>query len=651
MVIRGKRGIEGMNNLLIRDGSSVRDIPERVSEHLEYCRTECVRYCRYGNMFATGTSRGQVALWESDTKSLVAVLGPKVGGNEADFERVVDVGFPHPRTGVTVLVAHAGGRLRIWNTLEKSVMCEVLFDSTILGAVPHPKRCDIAVVIPECGPPVILQCRQGSYLCNFSTLKAIHIDSYSENVDYAACLNYPENFRLQAQTIPPVPEESKKSADKIYKSMPQIKKPPELPEKRDELDCVRRLDGDSNARYFVSFTRDGKHFLRASDAGALELFTFDTVPADGEEFKVTKVASGLLGSNVQIRNIIMTAKGDRVLVHCTDKMLRLLLVDHILQCGLEEEAQEPRIVDVLQIFKDVVGQSSWRCATISPCGSMLVAAVAGEVKKMIMYNTVDGQIERTLSFEGEQMKAMAWNPRRSLLTTIGQSGSIYVWEKNHSENWSAFAPDFKELEANEEYVEKEDEFDLPDATDKKIEQEQRDEEECKHVVDVLGLANPSSLPGAESDDSDAPVFFIPPCSADDLNSPVHRKRKHGEGRLNREAERERERERGIRRHRSSNGNGSTHGSRHKRKRSRGSDNKKKRRNERSRRRSDDSNNPHSAPALAPSTTSAPGPSASDGQASPAAASLETIETLPLKSNGYAGSSSSDAVAGRVPSNR
>ncbi len=49
---------------------------------------------------------------------------------------------------------------------------------------------------------------------------------------------------------------------------------------------------------------------------------------------------------------------------------------------------------------------------------------------------------------------------------MSMSGVIYLWAKDYTENWSAFAPDFKELEENEEYVEREDEFDIMPETEK-----------------------------------------------------------------------------------------------------------------------------------------------------------------------------------------
>ena len=42
----------------------------------------------------------------------------------------------------------------------------------------------------------------------------------------------------------------------------------------------------------------------------------------------------------------------------------------------------------------------------------------------------------------------------------GETGQIYVFSTQHVDGWSAFAPDFKELEENTEYDEPENEFDM-----------------------------------------------------------------------------------------------------------------------------------------------------------------------------------------------
>ena len=43
---------------------------------------------------------------------------------------------------------------------------------------------------------------------------------------------------------------------------------------------------------------------------------------------------------------------------------------------------------------------------------------------------------------------------------ISQEDRVYVWANSTEENWSAFAPDFREVGENTEYKEMEDEFDI-----------------------------------------------------------------------------------------------------------------------------------------------------------------------------------------------
>lgn len=53
-----------------------------------------------------------------------------------------------------------------------------------------------------------------------------------------------------------------------------------------------------------------------------------------------------------------------------------------------------------------------------------------------------------------------WHPIRPLIASVSSLGLVHVWTTGITENWSAYAPGFDELEENMEYPEKEDEFDI-----------------------------------------------------------------------------------------------------------------------------------------------------------------------------------------------
>lgn len=53
-----------------------------------------------------------------------------------------------------------------------------------------------------------------------------------------------------------------------------------------------------------------------------------------------------------------------------------------------------------------------------------------------------------------------------MIVTTDAYGNVVVWATPYHEKWSAYAPDFRELEENVEYEEREDEFDVvPDEQD------------------------------------------------------------------------------------------------------------------------------------------------------------------------------------------
>jgi len=106
-----------------------------------------------------------------------------------------------------------------------------------------------------------------------------------------------------------------------------------------------------------------------------------------------------------------------------------------------------------------------------------------------------------------------WHPTRPIIASISNAGVVYIWASNYTENWSAFAPDFKELEENEDYIEKEYEFDIGiEEITKRRKYSELDEEVDIQTVDPI-----SQLSSEEEDE----LLFIPCEIPPDFNLQLH----------------------------------------------------------------------------------------------------------------------------------
>lgn len=121
------------------------------------------------------------------------------------------------------------------------------------------------------------------------------------------------------------------------------------------------------------------------------------------------------------------------------------------------------------------------------------------------------------------MEDLEWHPDRRMIASVGDTGVVHVWEVSHKENWTAFAPDFIELEENIEYEEREDEFDItPGKYSKHSLQVQADED-----VDVLAVEAVVHHHYSDSEDEVGP-FYLQVCPEEDEDDMVNGVQDEGE---------------------------------------------------------------------------------------------------------------------------
>lgn len=529
-----------MNRALLNPFVSA-DLPKGVEEILERDKATCVCFNRHGNVLAVGTEAGHVTLWDFDTRSVAAVLKTA----RDDGLRVLSLSFPAPRNGSTVLVAYDPATLRVFDTLSGEVLCELTFEKELVQAVSHPKQADVVIVVPRDAHPLVMHLRKGVYHAASALFEAVLdprvVLSAPAKDDQYGCLTAGNKFT-------PLVRPNNAFGNKTFSTLPPggpCIKFSVLCAKEEFEDgvCTETKGGRKKSPFCVAFTRSGDRVLRGGPNGLIRAFKLEVQKggtvgmkegsaADGTEAKgkvkgsgekekrrkgdvrdsdvptATCVSTVTVQGRAAVRAIAVSRKYEKVLVNSHDRCMRLFLRDQVLQGDSDRKAVgSPITIEPVTTFTEIVNKTQCISACFSSDSEYVVGGMEGTEHKIHIWRTIDGHLELTLEGAREGVSQIQWHPLRGVIVSLGLGmGQVYIWAKNVTENWSAFATEFSELEANEEYVEAEDEFDLKEAEDEETRLRAREAAEAASVdVDTCHNAGWFSS-DSEQDDT---YFYMP----------------------------------------------------------------------------------------------------------------------------------------------
>lgn len=234
-----------------------------------------------------------------------------------------------------------------------------------------------------------------------------------------------------------------------------------------------------------------------------------------------------VSSNVPcgIHSISFNKKYDMFLLNCGDKAIRLYDTDVINE---KDEVLRHRME-----LMDFVTKLSWRKCIFSPNSDYIVSGSWGS-EEHCLCNLFINIISRQFMFiiiyifkaiwETTSPKIMKqdlpdklvdidWHPTNPVIAICGSNGCTNIWVSKMAENWSTYAPKFKELQSNVEYVEREDEFDYKGDDDDDDDDDENDAEVCGN--DGLPPKKRGKRDVALRDRMEIDILTVDPNSLDD----------------------------------------------------------------------------------------------------------------------------------------
>lgn len=258
------------------------------------------------------------------------------------------------------------------------------------------------------------------------------------------------------------------------------------------------LDDESDVNIVASFDRRGWYIYTGNAKGKILVLSCPKLELIAS-FRVTTGTS----NTTAIRSIEFARRGECFLVNTADRIIRVYESGEVLACGKEGEP-EP-----IQKLQDLVNKTMWKKCVFSGDGEYICAGSARQHALYIWEKSIGNLVKILHGTKGELLLDVVWHPVRPIIASIS-SGVVSIWAQNQVENWSAFAPDFKELDENVEYEERESEFDMEDE-DKSIELNTERQEEDEEV-DVVTVEKITAFCSSDEEGEDERALVYLPIS-------------------------------------------------------------------------------------------------------------------------------------------
>lgn len=235
------------------------------------------------------------------------------------------------------------------------------------------------------------------------------------------------------------------NTDPIKKTLPSAPK-----RSQDEREVANEKQAAKDAKQtttVVKFSPSGDHIFAGTNKGWLNVI--DT--------QSCRTLASVQITRAIVISIRLTKSGKDMVVNSSDRIIRTFHVPNTSTPGydfasfhLEEEHK----------FQDLVNKLSWNHVCWSNTGEYVTASTYMD-HNVYLWERNHGSLVKILE-SPDEISVAEWHPHKPCVAAIGlDEGRIYIWSILTPQRWSALAPDFVEVEENVEYVEQEDEFDIP----------------------------------------------------------------------------------------------------------------------------------------------------------------------------------------------